>query len=69
MGKDKVTYKEIRASKNVVLQEIADRCLDDCIKVLQEGRASLQNDMYKECWLRGFEYAGERIQSILDRAR
>lgn len=69
MGKDKVTYKEIRASKNVVLQEIADRCLEDCIDVLQKGRTTLQNDMYKECWLRGFQYAGERIQNILDRAR
>lgn len=64
MGKDKVTYKQIAASKNQVLKEIADRCLQDCIEVLQSG--GLDCDLYKECWLRGFSYSGERINRIFE---
>lgn len=64
MGKDRVTYKQIQESKDKTLKEIADRGLDDVIKVLKKG--GLQNDLYKECWLRGFLYAGERIQNILE---
>lgn len=64
MGKDKVTYQEICNKKEAFYKEIADRCLEDCISVLSKG--GLQNDLYKECWLKGFEYAGERIQRIFE---
>lgn len=64
MGKDKVTFKQIQENKEQFFREIADRCLADCISVLEVG--GLQNDLYKECWLKGFRYAGERIEKIFE---
>lgn len=64
MPKDKVTYKELCEKKETFYKEIADRCLADCISVLEKG--GLQNDLYKECWLSGFMYAGERIRHVFE---
>lgn len=64
MPKDKVTFKQIQENKEQFFKEIADRCLADCISVLEKG--GLQNDLYKECWLKGFQYAGERIARVFE---
>ena len=64
MGKDKYTFTRLSANKEAFYKELADRCLSDCVSVLQTG--GLQNDLYKECWLKGFQYAGKRIARIFE---
>ena len=64
MGKDRVTYKQIQESKDKTIKEITDRCLNDITKVLEIG--GLPDDLYRECWLSGFRYAGGRIQNTLE---
>lgn len=64
MPKDKHTFMRLSENKEAFYKELADRCLSDCISVLQTG--GLQNDLYKECWLKGFQYAGERVARIFE---
>lgn len=64
MGKDKHTFTQLSENKQVFYKELIDRCEEDIINVLQIG--GLPNDLYRECWLKGFQYAGERIETILE---
>lgn len=64
MGKDKYTFTLLSSNKEAFYKELADRCQSDIVSVLQIG--GLQNDLYKECWLKGFQYAGERIARIFE---
>ena len=64
MGKDKYTYTRLSSDDQTFYKELAERCSNDCVSVLLKG--GLQNDLYKECWLKGFQYAGERIGRIFE---
>ena len=64
MPKDKHTFTLLSSNKEVFYKELADRCKSDCISVLQTG--GLQKDLSEECWLKGFQYAGERIARIIE---
>lgn len=59
MGKDKHTFMRLSENKEAFYKELAERCKSDCISVLQKG--GLQKDLYEQCWLKGFQYAGVRI--------
>jgi len=64
MPKDKRTFIQLSANKEAFYKELADRCQEDIVSVLQIG--GLQSDLYRECWLKGFQYAGERIARIFE---
>ena len=64
MGKDKHTFTQLSVDKQAFYKELEERCKDDINSVLQIG--GLQTDLYKECWLKGFQYAGERIERIFE---
>lgn len=62
MGKDKHTFKQLSIKKETFYKELEERCENDCFNVLQTG--GLQTDLSRECWLKGFGYAVERINAI-----
>lgn len=64
MGKDKHTFKQLSIKKETFYKELEERCESDCFNVLQTG--GLQTDFSRECWLKGFGYAVERINAILE---
>ena len=64
MGKDKHTFKQLSIKKETFYKELEERCENDCFNVLQIG--GLQADLSRECWLKGFEYAVERINAIFE---
>ena len=64
MPKDKHTFTLLSSNKQAFYKELAERCKSDCISVLQEG--GLQKDLYEQCWLKGFQYAGERIARVFE---
>ena len=64
MGKDKHTFKQLSIKKETFYKELKERCENDCFNVLQTG--GLQTDLSRECWLKGFSYAFERINAILE---
>lgn len=64
MGKDKHTFKQLSTNKQTFYKELKERCENDCFNVLQTG--GLQTDLSRECWLKGFSYAFERINAILE---
>ena len=64
MGKDKHTFKQLSINKQTFYEELKERCENDCFDVLQAG--DLQTDLSRECWLKGFGYALERINAIFE---
>lgn len=64
MPKDKYTFTQLSTNKDAFHKELAERRKSDCVSVLQKG--GLQTDLYEECWLKGFQYAGERIERIFE---
>lgn len=64
MGKDKHTFIHLSSDKQTFYKELEERCESDLNDVLQIG--GLQTDLYRECWLKGFQYAGERIAKIFE---
>lgn len=64
MGKDKRTFKQLSTNKQTFYKELKERCESDCFNVLQTG--GLQTDLSRECWLKGFGYAIECINAILE---
>lgn len=64
MGKDKHTFKQLLTNKQTFYKELKERCESDCFDVSQIG--GLQTDLSRECWLKGFSYAFERINAILE---
>ena len=64
MGKDKHTFKQLSINKQAFYEELKERCENDCFDVLQAG--GLQTDLSRECWLKGFGYAIERINAIFE---
>ena len=64
MGKDKHTFKQLSIKKETFYKELKERCENDCFNVLQTG--GLQTDLSRECWLKGFSYAIEHINAILE---
>ena len=64
MGKDKRTFKQLSTNKQTFYKELKERCENDCFDVLQIG--GLQTDLSRECWLKGFDYALERINAIFE---
>ena len=64
MGKDKHTFKQLSTNKQAFYEELKERCENDCFDVLQIG--GLQTDLSRECWLKGFGYALERINAIFE---
>ena len=64
MGKDKHTFKQLSTNKQTFYKELKERCENDCFNVLQTG--GLQTDLSRECWLKGFGYAFERINAIFE---
>lgn len=64
MGKDKHTFKQLSIKKETFYKELKERCEKDCFDVLQTG--GLETDLSRECWLKGFSYAFERINAILE---
>lgn len=64
MGKDKHTFKQLSIKKETFYKELEERCESDCFNVLQTG--GLQTDFSRECWLKGFGYAIERINTIFE---
>ena len=64
MGKDKHTFTKLSENKQHFYKELVDRCEEDITNVLQIG--GLPNDLYRECWLKGFQYAYERIKTIFE---
>lgn len=64
MGKDKHTFKQLSIKKETFYKELEERCENDCFNVLQTG--GLQTDLSRECWLKGFGYAVERINAIFE---
>lgn len=64
MGKDKRTFEKLSENIQSIYKELINRCDKDIVSVLQIG--GLPNDLYRECWLKGFEYAYERIKTIIE---
>lgn len=64
MGKDKHTFTRLSENKQTLYKELADRCKEDIVNILQIG--GLESDLYRECWLAGFNYAFERIEKIFE---
>lgn len=64
MGKDKYTFTRLSENEQTFYKELADRCEEDIVNILQIG--GLPNDLYRECWLAGFNYAFERIKKIFE---
>ena len=64
MGKDKCTFALLSSGEQTFYKELAERCESDCASVLQSG--GLSKDFCKESWLKGFQYAGERIEKIFE---
>lgn len=64
MGKDKHTFTRLSESKQAFYKELEDRCQKDIDSVLQIS--GLPSDIYRELWLKGFQYAGERIKTIFE---
>lgn len=64
MGKDKCTFALLSSGEQTFYKELAERCESDCASVLQSG--GLSKDFCKESWLKGFQYAGERIERIFE---
>ena len=64
MGKDKHTFTQLSENKQHFYKELVDRCEEDIANILQIG--GLPNDLYRECWLKGFQYAYKRIKTIFE---
>lgn len=64
MGKDKHTFTRLSENKQAFYKELEDRCEEDIDSVLQIG--GLMSDLYRELWLKGFQYAYERIKTIFE---
>lgn len=64
MGKDKHTFTKLSENKQAFYKELEDRCEEDIDNVLQIG--GLMSDLYRELWLKGFQYAYERIKTIFE---
>lgn len=64
MGKDKHTFALLSSGEQTFYKELAERCESDCASVLQNG--GLSKDFCEESWLKGFQYAGERIERIFE---
>ena len=64
MGKDKHTFMRLSENEKAFYKKLTERCKSDCISVLQKG--GLQKDLYEQCWLKGFQYAGERIARVFE---
>lgn len=64
MGKDKYTFTKLSENKQAFYKELEDRCEEDIDSVLQIG--GLMSDLYRELWLKGFQYAYERIKTIFE---
>ena len=64
MGKDKYTFTKLSENKQAFYKELEDRCEEDIDNVLQIG--GLMSDLYRELWLKGFQYAYERIKTIFE---
>lgn len=64
MGKDKKTFKLLSKSKEEYDKEIKLKMSEDVFVILHD--VGLQNDIYDECWLAGFNYAFERIKKIFE---
>lgn len=62
MGKDKHTFTQLSANEANFFKELAERCENDCASFVQKD--GLQKDSFKQCWLKGFLYAEERIEMI-----
>ena len=64
MGKDKHTFEQVSENKQSFYKELLEHCEKDIVSVLRNG--GLQTDLYRECWLKGFQYAGERFSKIFE---
>ena len=64
MGKDKHTYEQMLKNKQFFYKELLEHCEKDIVSVLRNG--GLQTDLYRDCWLKGFQYAGERFSKIFE---
>lgn len=64
MGKDKHTFTQVSEYKQSFLKELLENCEKDIVSVLRNG--GLQTDLYRDCWLKGFQYAGERFSKIFE---
>lgn len=64
MRKDKHTYEQMLKNKQLFYKELLEHCEKDIVSVLRNG--GLQTDLYRECWLKGFQYAGERFSKIFE---
>lgn len=64
MGKNKHTFISLLLNKQVFYKELIKYCENDCINVLQNG--GLQKDLYKECWLKGFQNAERYITKLFE---
>ena len=63
MGKDKRLKGLSSIKKEEIAKKKKKKMLEDVSSILHN--VGLQNDKYNECWLAGFNYAFERITSIL----
>lgn len=64
MGKDKHTFTQVSEYKQSFFKELLEHCEKDIVSVLRNG--GLQTDLYRDCWLKGFQYAGERFSKIFE---
>lgn len=64
MGKDKHTFEKTSEYKQSFYKDLIEHCEKDIVSVLRNG--GLQTDLYRECWLKGFQYAGERFSKIFE---
>lgn len=64
MGKDKRTFTQLSENIQNFYKELVNRCDKDIVSVSQIG--GLPNDLYRECWLKGYQYAFERIKTIFE---
>lgn len=64
MGKDKHTFTQVSEYKQSFLKELLEHCEKDIVSVLRNG--GLQTDLYRDCWLKGFQYCGERFSKIFE---
>jgi hypothetical protein len=60
-------YKDLIKDKTEIANDLIKKSSLDIETILKNG--GYQNDLYKECWLAGFIYAGERINKIIKSAK
>lgn len=60
-------YKDLIKDKTETANDLIKKSSLDIETILKNG--GYQNDLYKECWLAGFVYAGERISKIIKGAK